>query len=372
MIIDTFSLYEAGIKEAVLSLEQSDPDYSLEKICQITSRYLNNKAPKEVWPMVVGIGASKGGVGKSTIAINLSHAFARAGLTTGLVDTDLSDPNDALYVNKDTYDLMVNQDETITFNRGNLIDVVFGRKVEEQRAYQKKSMQDVAVQSKTKPNLRYFLLEQLGDCYGQRGNSEKAKRLVRSTLLKKAKELEGYHVVILDFPAGTPEHLSAYIGCDERGYVVDFGNDASLSGIFNIARLVAKRKIDGNNFLFVNYISEFAGRQRIQDKLALVSSKLEKIMEKIGDDDDMRKAREIVHDTNRHLEQIGSKKLAFDRRPALLRNLEVIKESTHEGMPYLAGLSKREERSFSYSREMFTLATNMLNSYLGKNGVHTE
>ncbi len=372
MITDTFSLYDIGIREAVLALEQTDPNYSLEKICNITSRYLDSVTPKEIWPMVVGIGASKGGVGKSTIAINLSHAFARAGLTTGLIDTDLSDPNDALYVNRDTYDLRVNPDETITFNRGNLVDVIFGRKVDGQKALQKKSMHDVCVQSKTKPNLRYFLLEQLGDSYGQRGNGEEAKRLVQSTLLKKAKELEGYHVVILDFPAGTPEHLSAYVGCDERGYVVDFGNDASVSGIFNIARLVAKRKIDGNNFLFVNNISEFAARQRIQDKLAMISSKLDKFMEKLGDDDDMRKAQEIVHDTNRHLEQLKLNKLAFDRRPALLRSLEDVKESTLEGMPYLAGLSKREERSFGYSREMFTLATNMLNSYLGKNGVHAK
>src|SRR5206468_11687280 len=43
---------------------------------------------------VVAIGSGKGGVGKSTVRVNLALAFARAGATVGLMDADIYGPND--------------------------------------------------------------------------------------------------------------------------------------------------------------------------------------------------------------------------------------------------------------------------------------
>jgi ATP-binding protein involved in chromosome partitioning len=43
---------------------------------------------------VVAIGSGKGGVGKSTVSVNLALAFARAGASVGLMDADLYGPND--------------------------------------------------------------------------------------------------------------------------------------------------------------------------------------------------------------------------------------------------------------------------------------
>ena len=43
---------------------------------------------------VVAIGSGKGGVGKSTVSINLALAFARAGASVGLLDADIYGPND--------------------------------------------------------------------------------------------------------------------------------------------------------------------------------------------------------------------------------------------------------------------------------------
>jgi len=42
---------------------------------------------------VVAIGSGKGGVGKSTVAVNLAVAFAQRGLRTGLMDADAYGPN---------------------------------------------------------------------------------------------------------------------------------------------------------------------------------------------------------------------------------------------------------------------------------------
>lgn len=368
MIKDPLPLYAMGLREAVLVLEQRDSDYSLEKVCEYTSRYLEGKGfHQNGGHMVVGIGANKGGVGKSTVAINLGHAFARAGLRTGIIDTDIDDPNDVLYVYQDIPGLSVDENGIIDWkNRANLVDVVLGRKVDGKRSLQRRTLAEVGMQSRSKPSLTYFLSEELGDSLGSRGNSAEAIQAAQSTLLKEARNLEGYHVVILDFPAGTPEYLSSYIGCDERGYVVDFKNKASFSGIFNVARLVARRRIDGNNFLFINMIPEDAHRQRLQDYSAKINPILERLVQKLGQDDPMRKAQQLAPGTNSLLKQLGLERLAFDERPAFLRRLGVVERSTDDGMPYLATLSKVEERSFGYSREMFTLATNMFDSYLKK------
>lgn len=41
----------------------------------------------------VAVGSGKGGVGKSTVAVNLALSFARAGATVGLMDADIYGPN---------------------------------------------------------------------------------------------------------------------------------------------------------------------------------------------------------------------------------------------------------------------------------------
>ena len=42
---------------------------------------------------IVAIGSGKGGVGKTTLAVNMATALAKLGFRTGLVDADIYGPN---------------------------------------------------------------------------------------------------------------------------------------------------------------------------------------------------------------------------------------------------------------------------------------
>jgi ATP-binding protein involved in chromosome partitioning len=62
------------------------------------------EAPKAAIPgvkRVVAVGSGKGGVGKTTVAVNLAIALARLGPRTGLLDADIYGPNVPLMVGTD-------------------------------------------------------------------------------------------------------------------------------------------------------------------------------------------------------------------------------------------------------------------------------
>jgi len=61
---------------------------------------------------IIAVGAGKGGVGKTTVAVNLAVALARAGSRVGLIDGDIYGPNVPIMLGLDTQ-LMADDDQKI-------------------------------------------------------------------------------------------------------------------------------------------------------------------------------------------------------------------------------------------------------------------
>src|SRR5205085_694745 len=87
------ALLEQAAREALLSLNDLQA-VEIETGWQISAgRATEGKQSVPGVKNIVAVSSGKGGVGKSTIAVNLAVSLARAGAKVGLLDTDVYGPN---------------------------------------------------------------------------------------------------------------------------------------------------------------------------------------------------------------------------------------------------------------------------------------
>ncbi len=79
--------------EAVRALGATDVDVTMTARVRSVSAPETGQQPHPGVKNVIAVGAGKGGVGKSTVAVNLALALARTGSKVGLLDGDVYGPN---------------------------------------------------------------------------------------------------------------------------------------------------------------------------------------------------------------------------------------------------------------------------------------
>lgn len=79
--------------DIVMKLGASQVDIEMTAQVRSVPRPEGNKAPVEGVKNIIAVGAGKGGVGKSTVAVNLALALAKFGSKVAIIDGDLYGPN---------------------------------------------------------------------------------------------------------------------------------------------------------------------------------------------------------------------------------------------------------------------------------------
>ena len=191
---------------------------------------------------VIGIASGKGGVGKSTIAVNLGQALANQGKKTTLLDADLGLANAQILLGLDA-----------PYNIGDVIN-------------QKKTVNEVLI-----PCNENFSL--IPGASGDPVLANISPIIAKSLINEVTSEIDDLDVLIVDCAAGLAESNLAFLeSCDIKLIVVQ-DEPASIADCYGVIKIESKKNQMDNIFVLPNRVKSQNAGKNLFDKLNKVCMK---------------------------------------------------------------------------------------------------
>ncbi len=191
---------------------------------------------------VIGIASGKGGVGKSTIAVNLGQALANQGKKTTLLDADLGLANAQILLGLDA-----------PYNIGDVIN-------------EKKTVNEVLI-----PCNENFSL--IPGASGDPVLANISPLIAKSLINEVTSEIDDLDVLIVDCAAGLAESNLAFLeSCDIKLIVVQ-DEPASIADCYGVIKIESKKNQMDNIFVLPNRVKSQNAGKNLFDKLNKVCMK---------------------------------------------------------------------------------------------------
>ena len=191
---------------------------------------------------VIGIASGKGGVGKSTIAVNLGQALANQGKKTTLLDADLGLANAQILLGLDA-----------PYNIGDVIN-------------EKKTVNEVLI-----PCNENFSL--IPGASGDPVLANISPLIAKSLINEVTSAIDDLDVLIVDCAAGLAESNLAFLeSCDIKLIVVQ-DEPASIADCYGVIKIESKKNQMDNIFVLPNRVKSQNAGKNLFDKLNKVCMK---------------------------------------------------------------------------------------------------